>query len=84
MKNGLDLVLYFQECFAGNISGFFTMDFLVTMFALFIFTAFEALRLQMKSIVWIMGIVVLASLTVGISLSFPLFLYLRQPYLKND
>jgi hypothetical protein len=77
--NGLDLSLFFRDLFANGISGFFGMDVFVSTAVLWTFIALEGRRLGVRHL-WAP---VAASLTVGVSLGLPLFLYLRQLRLEN-
>lgn len=72
--HGLDLTLFFQELFSTRISGFFAMDVIVSAVVLVIFILSEGRRLEL-SLLWLP---ILATFLVGVSLGFPLFLYLRQ------
>jgi hypothetical protein len=76
--HGLDLPLFFSELFSTRIGAFFGMDVIVSALVLFVFIGIEGRRLAMRHL-WLP---VLATLAVGVSLGFPLFLYLRQ--LKLD
>ena len=73
-EHGLDLRRFFDELFANRIGAFFGMDVIVSSVCLWIFVFFEGRRSRVKHL-WAP---VLASLTVGVSLGLPLFLYLRE------
>jgi hypothetical protein len=73
-EHGLDLPRVFAELFANRISSFFGMDVIVASVCLWIFVFFEGRRLRVKHL-WAP---ILASLTVGVSLGLPLFLYFRE------
>ena len=73
-EHGVDLRLIFAQLFANRISGFFGMDVIVSAICLWIFVYFEGRRRHVKHL-WAP---VVASLTVGVSLGLPLFLYLRE------
>src|SRR5918994_4085234 len=73
-EHGLDLRLIVEQLFANRISSFFGMDVIVTTVCLWIFLYFEGRKLRVKHL-WAP---VLASLTVGVSLALPLFLFLRE------
>ena len=73
-EHGLDLRRLFEELFANRISSFFGMDVIVTTVCLWIFVYFEGRRSRISHL-WAP---ILASLTVGVSLGLPLFLYLRE------
>lgn len=78
MSHGLDLRLFFSELFSTRIGGFFGMDVIVSAMVLFLFIGVEGRRLAVQHL-WLP---VVATCAVGVSLGFPLFLYLRQ--LKLD
>ena len=72
--HGLDLPLFSQELFSTRISGFFALDVIVSAGVLVMFILSEVRRLDLSRL-WLP---VLATLLVGVSLGFPLFLYMRQ------
>jgi Terpene cyclase DEP1 len=74
MEHSLNLSLLCQELFATRIGAFFGLDVVVSAVVLFIFILVEGRRLAM-SLLWLP---IVATLLVGVSLGFPLFLYLRQ------
>lgn len=73
-EHGLDLRLIVEQLFANGVSSFFGMDVIVTTVCLWIFVFFEGRKSRVRHL-WAP---VLASLTVGVSLALPLFLYLRE------
>jgi len=73
-QHGLDVVLIFNQLFATPISSFFGLDVMVATLVLWILVWVEGRRVGMRRL-WAP---VLASLTVGISLGLPLFLYMRE------
>ncbi len=73
--NGLNLPLLIQQLFGTPISTFFAVDLLITVIVFWVFLYREARRLQMKR--W--WAYVVATLLVGPSFAFPLFLYFREP-----
>ncbi len=77
--NGLDLPLLFQELFSTGIGGFFGMDVIVSAVVLFIFIFAEGRRLQVPNL-WLP---VVATLSIGVSLGLPLFLYMRQKNIES-
>jgi hypothetical protein len=79
LDHGLNLSLLVQELFATRIGAFFGLDVVVSAFVLFIFIFAESRRLALSRI-WLP---IIATLLVGVSLGFPLFLYLRQRALDN-
>lgn len=74
VEHGLDLPIFCQELFATRIGAFFGLDVFVSAIVLFVFIFAEGGRLETPHL-WLP---VLATLLVGVSLGFPLFLYLRQ------
>ncbi len=80
IENGLDVQLFFQELFSTKIGGFFGMDVIVSAVVLFVFIFAEGKRLQMEKL-WLP---VLATLSVGVSLGLPLFLYMRQMKIESN
>lgn len=72
-EHGLNVPLFFQQLFANRISAFFGTDVLVSAAVVFVFIAFERIRLEGKW--WLPAVAVL---TVGVSLGLPLLLYLRE------
>src|SRR5215471_3950089 len=78
IQRGLNLELFARELFANRVGGFFGMDVMVSAVALLVFTRIEGGRLGIRR----RWLVVLAVLTVGVSLALPLFLYLRERQLE--
>jgi len=74
IEHGLNISLLCHELFATRIGAFFGLDVIVSAIVLFVFIATEGRRLAM-SLLWLP---IVATLLVGVSLGFPLFLYLRQ------
>jgi len=75
MQHGLNLPLFARELFSTRIGAFFGMDVLVSALALLVFTRIESARLGIRH----RWLVLIAVLTVGVSLGLPLFLYMREP-----
>lgn len=73
-ENGLDLGLLLSQLFANDISTFFAVDLIITAIVFLVFMVREAGRYQMRN--WSLYIV--ATLAVGPSFAFPLFLYFRE------
>jgi hypothetical protein len=80
LEHGLDLRLFFAELFANRIGGFFGMDVIVSAVVLWIFVATEGRRVGVRH----RWAPVAATLTVGVSLGLPLFLYLRESRLERS
>jgi hypothetical protein len=79
LAHGLDMRLFIRELFANRIGGFFGMDVFVSTAVLWSFVVREGRRLGVRHL-WAP---IVASLAVGVSLGFPLFLYLRQQTLER-
>jgi hypothetical protein len=75
--NGLSLSLLIQQLFGTPGSTFFAVDLLITAIGFWVFLYREARRLQMNH--W--WVYIAATLVVGPSFAFPLFLYFREPCL---
>ena len=78
-NHGLNMPLFIRDLFANRISAFFAMDVIVSAVALISFVQIEGKRLAMR-LLWLP---ILATFFVGVSLGFPLFLYLRQRQLDR-
>ena len=72
--HGLAFNLLFQQLFSTPVSGFFGMDVIVSSVVLWVLVYVEGRRAGVRHL-WLP---VLASLTVGVSLGLPLFLYMRE------
>jgi hypothetical protein len=72
--HGLDLRLFVEQLFATRISAFFGLDVVVSAVALWTFVFVEGRRSGMRRL-WVP---ITATLTVGVSLGLPLFLYMRE------
>jgi hypothetical protein len=79
LQHGLNLALFVRELFANRIGAFFGMDVLVSGVALIFFSRIESARLGIRN----RWLVLIAVLTVGVSLGLPLFLYLRETAIEN-
>ncbi len=80
ISNGLNIPLLFQELFSTQIGGFFGLDVIVSAVVLLAFIFIEGQRLNIKKL-WLP---IVATLTVGVSFGFPLFLYMRQVKIENE
>ena len=78
-EHGLDLPLFFRQLFENRVGAFFGMDVFVSAAALLVFTGSEGRRTGVRGF-WP---VLLAVVTVGVSLGLPLFLYLRERRLER-
>jgi Terpene cyclase DEP1 len=72
--HGLNIPLLVSELFSTRIGAFFGLDVIVSAIVLFVFIGVEGRRSGVRRL-WLP---VIATLAVGVSLGFPLFLYLRQ------
>ena len=79
LEHGLHFALFFHELFANRISAFFAMDVIVSAIVLICFIQSEGKRLSVR-LLWLPTI---GTLIVGVSLGFPLFLFLRQAMLDR-
>ncbi len=78
-EHGLNARLFVQHLFANRISSFFAIDVIVSALVLLRFAAVESARLRLRT----RGLVLLATLLVGVSFGLPLFLYLRERKLEE-
>ncbi|HKW65549.1 MAG TPA: DUF2834 domain-containing protein [Candidatus Acidoferrum sp.] len=78
-QHGLPLGLFVRELFSTRIGGFFGMDVLVSAVVLIFFVRREGKRLGVLHL-WLP---IVGTLAVGVSLGFPLFLYLRETALER-
>jgi hypothetical protein len=73
-QNGLSMPLFFHQLFANRISSFFGLDLLVSAAVLVVFMRSESSRLRIAG----RWLPILALLLAGVSLAFPMFLYMRE------
>jgi hypothetical protein len=73
-EHGPDLRLLVEQLFSNRIGGFFGLDVIVSSLVLWVFILVEGAR-ERVPYRWVP---VLGSLTVGVSLGLPLFLYMRE------
>ena len=73
-ENGLQMDLFVRELFATRIGAFFGLDVVVSAIALFVFICAERKTVAVRD-TWLP---IVATLVVGVSLGFPLFLFMRQ------
>ena len=78
-QNGLSMPLFFHQLFANRISSFFGMDVLVSAAVLVVFMRSESSRLRVAG----RWLPIVALLLVGVSLAFPMFLYMRERNLEH-
>jgi hypothetical protein len=79
MQHGLNLPLFARELFANRIGAFFGMDVIVSAVVLVAVTRIESRRVGIRH----RWLVIVAVLTVGVSLGLPLFLHLREQQLES-
>ena len=72
--HGLSFGAFVDQLFSTPVGGFFGMDVIVSSLVLWVLVYFEGRRERVRHL-WAP---ILASLTVGVSLGLPLFLYLRE------
>ena len=78
-QHGLDMRLFVEQMFANPVSGFFSMDLIVSSVVLWVLVFVEGRRARMKHL-WAP---LAANLAVGVSLGLPMFLYLRERQCVN-
>lgn len=78
-QNGLSMAPFFHQLFANRISSFFGLDVLVSAAVLVVFMRSESSRLRITG----RWLPILALLLVGVSLAFPMFLYMRERKLEH-
>ncbi|MDO8549365.1 MAG: DUF2834 domain-containing protein [Ignavibacteria bacterium] len=79
-EHGFNVPLFMQQLFANRISGFFGFDVIISSIVLWAFVLTEGQRQQMNHL-WIY---LICNLTVGVSLSLPLFLYMRERRIEQQ
>ncbi len=79
LQHGLNLQLFVRELFANRIGAFFSMDVIVSAVVVLVFSRIESKRLGIGK----RWLVLVAVLTVGVSLALPLFLYMRELELER-
>ena len=77
--NGLDVPLLFRQLFADRVGAFFGLDVMVSAVVLAVFVWGEGARVRVP----LRWLAVVATLAVGVSLGFPLFLYMRERELER-
>lgn len=77
IENGIDIDAFIRDMFASDVSGFFSMDVIVTAVVVIYFVIVDG-KLNKIKYAWIS----LIGLSIGVSLALPLYLYIRE--LKQD
>jgi len=80
IEGNLNFHLMFDQLFINRVSSLFALDLFVTATVFVVFALYEGFKLKIKYL-WLPFI---ATILVGASLGFPLFLYLREISLEND
>jgi hypothetical protein len=78
--HGLNARLFVEQLFSTWIGGFFGMDVIVSSLVLWVLVFSEGRRIGLRHL-WAP---IAASLTVGVSLGLPLFLYMREIRLESS
>lgn len=78
-ENGLAIRLLVQQLFSTPAGAFFGLDVIVSAVVLWVFATVEGRRTGMRHL-WAP---VVATLTVGVSLGLPLFLYMREARIER-
>jgi hypothetical protein len=79
LQNGLPVGLLVRQVFANRISAFFGLDVLVSSVVLLVFMRVEARKAAVRR----RWLPIVALCLVGVSLAFPLYLYLREDALNS-
>jgi len=79
MQHGLNLALFARELFSTRIGAFFGMDVVVSAVTLLVFARTESTRIGIRQ----RWLVLVAVLSVGVSLGLPLVLYLRESAIEG-
>jgi hypothetical protein len=72
--HGVNIDLFVKHLFSNRVSAFFAVDVFVSAVVLIVFINSENSRLRAHE----RWLPIIALLTVGVSLAFPLFLYMRE------
>jgi hypothetical protein len=79
LEHGLNINLFFTQLFGNRISTFFVIDVFVSSSVLLVFIYGENSRMNARR-KWLP---IIALFTVGVSLAFPLFLYMQELKLED-
>ena len=79
LESGFDMPVVIQVLFSNRISAFFALDLFVSAITFLAFAWVEGRRIGMKEF-WVP---IAGTFLVGVSLGFPLFLYLREARVEN-
>ena len=72
--SGFDLAAFFKQLFGTEISSFFAVDLMISAVVFLVYVRDEARRCRMGR--W--WLYIAATLLVGLSFAFPIFLYMRE------
>lgn len=79
-EHGIDIKLFIDELFSTRIGSFFGWDVIVSAVVLLTLIVTESKRIQLQHS-WLP---VVATLSIGVSLGLPLFLYMREIHLAGN
>jgi hypothetical protein len=79
MDNGLNLSLLIEQIVTSRIAAFGWLDVIVSAFVLFVFVLTDGREHRISNL-WLP---IVGTLTVGVSLGLPLYLYLREVALER-
>ena len=79
LEGNFGFQMMIDQLFANRISSLFALDLFFTAAAFIVFALYEGIKLKIKNL-WIPFV---ASILVGASLGFPLFLYMRDINLEK-
>jgi len=79
LEGNFGFQMMIDQLFANRVSSLFALDLFVTATAFVVFALYEGTKLKIKHL-WVP---LVASILVGASLGFPLFLYMRQVNLEK-
>ena len=79
LEGNFGFQMIIDQLFANRVSSLFALDLFVTATAFFVFALYEGTKLKIKHL-WAP---LVASIIVGASLGFPLFLYMREINLEK-
>ena len=80
LAHGLDVRQMVEQLFASPISSFFAIDLIISALVFLVFLVRESRRLGIEN--W--WILVVATLAIGPSLSWPMFLYVREAWVAGE
>jgi hypothetical protein len=78
-EHGLDVRVLVEQLFSNRIGAFFGLDVIVSTITLWVFATVDGRRTGMRHL-WAP---IVATLTVGVSLGLPLFLFMREARIER-